>query len=74
MNLRTLLVSACISLLFLGSLATAAAQYQGWDITTERKAEKSPLASSPDVVAKGKALDGAVQVSLARSRFQYREP
>ena len=59
MNLRTLLVSACISLLFLGSLATAAAQYQGWDITAERKAEKSPLASSPDVVAKGKALFGA---------------
>ena len=58
-NVRTLLATASISLLFLGSLATAAAQYQGWDITTERKAEKSPLASSPEVVAKGKALFGA---------------
>jgi mono/diheme cytochrome c family protein len=45
-----------ITAVFLGSLATGAAQYQGWDITPERRAEKSPLASNAEAVAKGTAL------------------
>ena len=45
-----------ITALFLGSPATGAAQFQGWDITLEGRAEKSPLASNPEAATKGKAL------------------
>ncbi len=39
-----------------GSLVISAVQYQGWDITRERMAEKSPLAGRADAVAKGQTL------------------
>jgi mono/diheme cytochrome c family protein len=45
-----------VTAIVLASLATGAAQYQGWDITREGRAEKSPLASHADAVTKGAAL------------------
>jgi mono/diheme cytochrome c family protein len=47
---------AIISALLVGTVGVGAAQYQGWDITPERRVEKSPLTSSADTVQKGKAL------------------
>lgn len=56
LRLKLRIVFVAVASLLLGSLATAAAQYQGWDITPERRAEKSPLASGPEAVTKGRTL------------------
>jgi mono/diheme cytochrome c family protein len=45
--------------LFAGSLAVAAAQYQGWMIPAGGRDEKSPLASNPGAPARGKTVFGA---------------
>jgi mono/diheme cytochrome c family protein len=42
--------------LSLGSLTSGAAQYQGWDITRERMAEKSPLAGKAEAATRGQTL------------------
>lgn len=39
-----------------GSVVLGAAQYQGWDIRIENRAEKSPVAESADAARRGKAL------------------
>ena len=43
----------------LAVVATSAAQYQGWLIPPGGSDEKSPLSSSADTIARGKAIFGA---------------
>jgi len=45
-----------IAAVFLGSLATGAAQFQGWLIPAGGKDEKSPLSSVAEAVTRGKAI------------------
>ena len=56
LRMRLMCAGVTIAALVLASPTTGAVQYQGWDITPARMAEKSPLASSAEAVAKGRAL------------------
>ena len=47
------------TVLLVTSIAAAAAQYPGWDVTPAYRDEKSPLASDPGAPARGKALFAA---------------
>ena len=61
MLLRRWLSCAGVSVaaLFLGSLVTTAAQYQGWSIPSGGEDEKSPLSSSTETLARGKVVFAA---------------
>lgn len=52
-------VGAAVAALLIGSIGSAAAQYQGWLIPPGGRDEKNPLSSSAAVVARGKTVFAA---------------
>ena len=55
---RAVLMTGCMALLFVGSIASAA-QYAGWMIAEGARDEKSPLSSVAGAATRGKAVFAA---------------